>query len=231
MDKQIEKHELEERAISRESTGAYAYTSISASAVGGVVCAVLGLLFFLNNVLIVLPLAGLALSLMGYSAVRRSPDEVTGGSLARFGMAFSAFVLVGGITWHAWVFATEVREGYERISFRDLKDVPHTRQPYSETAETLDGKKVFLKGYIRPGIRGTNLKDFILVGDFGACCFGGSPKITDVVAVSILGDDRVSYGWGVRKISGTFRLNRKAAQTGEKEVPRVFYQIDADFVD
>ena len=125
---------------------------------------------------------------------------------------------------------TEVPDGYNRISFRMLKDDPTTDKPYSEKAEELDMTPVFLKGFVRPGNKRKNLKDFILVGDFGSCCFGGSPEITDVVAVSIKSDKRVNYGLRIRKIAGTFRLNRNAAVTQEKEVPRVFYQIDADIV-
>ena len=112
-----------------------------------------------------------------------------------------------------------------------LKDDLKTKLVWSEQAEELDGKKVFIKGWVRPGNRKDNLKDFILVGDMGSCCFGGSPKITDVVAISIKGDERVSYSWKLRKIHGTFRLNRQAAPTGEKDIPKVYYQIDADSVE
>ena len=111
-----------------------------------------------------------------------------------------------------------------------LKDDSKTQLAYSESAEELDGKKVFLKGYVRPGNRKTNLKEFILVGDWGSCCFGGSPKITDVVAISLPDDQRVNYSLRLRKIAGTFRLNRNAVRTSEKDVPRVFYQIDADII-
>ena len=139
-------------------------------------------------------------------------------------------LLIGGTSWHTYVYMTEVPDGYDRISFRMLKPNKKTSLPYSETAEELDGSKVFLKGFVRPGTHRTNLRDFILVGDFGSCCFGGNPEITDVVAISIQGDERVNYSLRVRKIAGTFRLNRRAAPTDEKEVPKVYYQIDADIV-
>jgi hypothetical protein len=173
---------------------------------------------------------GLALSLIGYSSIRRLPEELTGKALARFGIVVSSLFLAAGVSWHGYVYVTEVPEGYDRISFRDLKDDLKTPLPFSEQAEALDGKQVFLKGWVRPGNRKDNLKDFILVGDLGSCCFGGSPKITDVVAISIKGDDRISYSWSLRKIAGTFRLNREAAHSNEKDIPRVFYQIDADEV-
>ncbi len=102
--------------------------------------------------------------------------------------------------------------------------------PYSKEAEQLDGKKVFLRGWVRPGDRKKKLKKFILVGDFGSCCFGGNPKISDVVGVVIQTDETVDYSFRMRRIGGTFRLVKEAAKTGESEVPRVFYQIEADYI-
>ena len=74
------------------------------------------------------------------------------------------------------------------------------------------------------------LKEFILVGDFGSCCFGGDPKITDVVAVTIIGDDTVDYGYSLRRVAGTFRLNQRTRRTKEKDVPQVFYEIHTNEV-
>ena len=74
------------------------------------------------------------------------------------------------------------------------------------------------------------LKEFILVGDWGTCCFGGNPKITDVVAVKIVGDQTVDYGYSVRRVVGTFRLNKSTRRTNEKDIPQVFYEIEAEQV-
>jgi hypothetical protein len=229
MDKQLESSERFESDLQGDEQVLH-YRSISKAALAGSVFAVVGLLFLISNLLFVLPMIGLALSLIGLSVTRRYPDELTGKAAARFGLLVSGLTLLAGTAYHGYVIATEVPRGYQRISFRMLKDDPKTRLAFGEQAADLDGKKVFLKGWIRPGNRKDNLKDFILVGDFGTCCFGGSPKITDVVAVSIRGDERVSYGWNVRKVAGTFRLNREAAVSSEKGIPRVFYQIDADMV-
>ena len=66
------------------------------------------------------------------------------------------------------------------------------------------------------------------MGDFGDCCFGGNPKITEVVAIKIIGDETVDHNYSLRKIAGTFRLNQATKQTSEDEVPRVYYEIEAD---
>jgi hypothetical protein len=229
MDKQIDSSELYASDIA-DTGNIFHYRSISKAALAGIIFSITGFLFFISSLLIVLPLAGFALCLIGLSSIKRLPEELSGKSVAKTGLILSGVTLLIGSALHGYTIATEVPEGYERISYRMLKDDPKTLLEYSEKAEELDGKKVFLKGWIRPGNRTNNLKDFILVGDFGSCCFGGSPKITDVVAISILGDERVSYGWKMRKIAGTFRLNRKKASTTEEGVPSVYYQIDADIV-
>ncbi len=219
MDKTLETKEL-----------AIGYQSVCKTAVVSLIFAVIGLTYFVSSVLILLPLIGIGFGLIAVSNLRRYPDELVGKEIARVGLALSATVLIGGTMYHTYVYMTEVPEGYERISFRMLKDDKKTPLDYSEQAEQLDGTKVFLKGYVRPGNRKKNLKEFILVGDWGSCCFGGSPKITDVVAVSLPDDQRVNYSLRIRKIAGTFRLNKNAAPTSEKEVPRVYYQIDADII-
>ena len=206
------------------------YRSISKSAIAAAIFSLLSLTFLVAAVLIVLPLIALALSLIAISNIRKYPEELVGGSVARLALLLSSGVLLGGLAWHTYVYLTEVPDGYQRISFRMLKNDKDTDLPFAEKALELDRQKVFLKGFVRPGAKRKNLKKFILVGDFGSCCFGGSPDITDVVAISIQGEDRVNYGLRVRKIAGTFRLNQRATPTAEKEVPKVYYQIDADIV-
>lgn len=220
MDKPIDSTELD-----------ISYRTVSKAAVASCFFVILGALCVLiSKLLVVIPLIGFALALIGLSGINKYPEEMMGRPVAKFGLIGSLVVFLGGTFFHVYDYLTEVPEGYDRISFRMLKDDDDTPLPFSEQAEALDGQKVFLKGFVRPGNKRKNLKDFILVGDFGSCCFGGSPKITDVVAISIQGDERINYSFRVRKIAGVFRLNREAALTDENDVPRVFYTIEADIV-
>ena len=153
-----------------------------------------------------------------------------GKKAAIFGLAISLICFVCAASTHAYIYYTEVPEGYQRISFNDLRPNKRTQLPYSEKADLFDGKKVFVRGYVRPSNKRKNLKNFIMVGDWGQCCFGGNPKMTDVIGVSIQTDDTVDYGLGVRKIGGTFRLNKQLKRTGDDEVPAIIYEIEADHV-
>lgn len=206
------------------------YRELSKTAVVSVVFLVLGLTALWHPVFLVMPLLGVFFAVLALLGIRRYPEELVGRPIALAGLVGCGCLVAGSIGMHSWIYATEVPEGYQRISFSDFRPNPRKSLPWSEKVEALDGKKIFVKGYIRTSKRKYNLKNFILVGDFGECCFGGSPKITDVVAVSILGDKTANYSWSVRRVTGTFRLNRQPLQLGDDEVPQVYYTIEADDV-
>ena len=49
----------------------------------------------------------------------------------------------------------------------------------------LDGKKVFIKGYMYPSSQMTGIREFVLCRDNGTCCFGGQPRLTDMIRVKL----------------------------------------------
>ena len=206
------------------------YRSVCKSAVLAVVLAIFSASVWLSSAFLIFPLIGALLGGYALLQFRRYPDELTGRPLATWGLWLSVASLVGGMGWHAYCYNTEVPPNYERISFRALRPERGTTKPYATATEELDGKRVFIKGYVRPSDLKKNLKNFILVGDFGQCCFGGSPKMTDVIAVSLQNDLTVDYSWRLRHIGGTFRLNRNPRRIAEKEVPQVVYTIEADYL-
>lgn len=209
----------------------FAYRSVSKAAVASIIFAVLGALTsFLAAHFVLLPALALGFGLLAMSSFRRYPDELTGQLAAKIGIVLGLICVVGATGFHAYIYNTEVPEGYQRISYGDLRPNARVALPFSPKARQFDGKKVFLKGYVRPSAKRRKLKNFILVGDFGDCCFGGNPKMTEVVAIRIVGDETVDHGYSLRKIGGTFRLNERSTATSDKEVPSVFYEIEADHI-
>ncbi len=209
----------------------FAYRSISKASVSSIIFAVLGALTaFLAPHFVILPVLGLAFGCVAVVNFRRFPEELSGKLAAHVGIALSLICLVGATAYHSYVYSTEVPDGYRRISYGDLRPNSRTQLPFSEKAREFDGNKVFLKGYVRPSAKRRKLKNFILVGDFGDCCFGGNPKMTEVVAIKILGDETIDHGYSLRKIGGTFRLNERSKRTSDDEVPAVFYEIEADHI-
>lgn len=220
-------------ALSNPNSGEneFAYRSISKAAIASIIFAVLGALTsFLAAHFVILPALGLVFGLIALASFRRYPEELTGKLAAKAGIVLGLVCLVGATAYHTYIYNTEVPEGYRRISYGDLRPNSRTHVPFSEKAREFDGNKVFLKGYVRPSAKRRKLKNFILVGDFGDCCFGGNPKMTEVVAVKILGDDTIDHGYTLRKIGGTFRLNESRKRTSDDEVPLVYYEIEADHI-
>ncbi len=207
------------------------FRSVSKSAVACLVFAILSAAAFMAQLFVILPIIGIGCGVAALAGIRRYPDELVGRTPARIGLAVCVAVLIGSVAMYSYIYATEVPPDHRRISFYDLRDNKKTNLPYSEKAKELDGQKVFIKGYVRPPSgKKKRLKNFIMVGDFGDCCFGGSPKITEVIAVKINSSDTVDYSYGLRRIGGTFRLNPNTAPVNEKEVPQVFYEIEANHV-
>jgi len=207
------------------------YRSVSKAAVACLAFAVLSVSAFMAQVFVLLPILGVGFGLVAMANFRRYPNELVGKKPAMVGLIICALFLVASVSMHAIIYATEVPENYQRISFRDLAPNKKTSLPFSEKAMNFDGKQVFIKGYVRPPSgKKTKLDKFIMVGDFGDCCFGGSPEITDVIAVKIKIDETVNYSYGLRRIGGVFRLNPNSVAPDEKEIPRVYYEIDANYV-
>ena len=222
---------FQERPTLADPEQEFRYRSLSKPAVASLTFAILGLTSFLHPVFVLLPTLGIGFGLIALTSFKKFPDEFVGKTAAKIGFFLSLICLISSVAMHAVIYATEVPDGYQRVTYSNLRDNPKTALPFAEKAKELDGQKVFMKGYVRPGVKKRNLRDFILVGDFGDCCFGGNPKITEVVAVHIVDDEKtVNYGFALRRIAGVFRLNPNTKSTREKDVPQVFYEIEADYV-
>lgn len=179
--------------------------------------------------LLVLSIAGIACGLFGLRAIRRWPDEYSGKTLALTGLVAHAVLLFGGSSAHAYVYATEVPEGYQRVSFYEfqqpdsLPDVPTAR------ALEFNGEDIFLKGYIHPSSGSGMLRRFILVPDLGTCCFGGQPKSTDMIEVTLAKGQTVRGGLTKLKLAGKFTVNPYNHRAADFD-NQIYYQMRAEYV-
>jgi len=180
-----------------------------------------------------IPLAGIAVSALSLSKIRRQPECYTGGGLAATGLALSLLFLVTGLAYGGYVYATEVPEGYARISFNGMKpDEVQERNGAIVPPEiaALDGKKVFIKGYIRPDSVTVNrgIDRFLLVRDNNQCCFGDLSKIQyyDQIDVDMEGSERVDYSQGVFRMGGILRIAPENAAPGSREP---VFTLQADY--
>jgi hypothetical protein len=180
-----------------------------------------------------IPLIGIIISLWSFSKIRRNPEQYTGGTLAKTGLVLSLFFLVVGVSYGRYVYLHELPDGYERISFNEMKpDELQERGGVIVPPEIkeLEGKKIFIKGYIRqdsvPIMRG--IDKFLLVRDNNQCCFGDLSKVKyyDQILVSMIGDHRVDYSQGVFRIGGVLHIEPQYAVPG---APRPVFSLKADY--
>jgi hypothetical protein len=161
-----------------------------------------------------IPLIAMLLSLRAWLQIRRHSDQYTGRPLAITGFVLATFFLVTGVGYGSYVYATEVPEGYTRITFGKLKpneiDV-RGGNPVPDDVAALQGQKVFIKGYIRPDSLAVrkNAKAFLLVRDNNQCCFGDFSKVKyyDQIQVDLQGPLTVDYSTGIFRIGGILQIH------------------------
>ncbi len=176
---------------------------------------------------LVLPLFGFIMGFVGLSNIRKYPAELTGKSAAGLGTMLGMVLFIGGIGCHVLIYSTEVPEGYERLPFEVLKADSRMPDFPPPAAQEMDGKQVFIKGYIYPGQQRLNLKEFVLVPDLGTCCFGGSPKQTHMIEVILNGDLKLDYSMTKRRLAGVLKVNPTLQPVQGR--PGVYYQLIADY--
>jgi len=168
------------------------------------------------------------LGLLAARTIRRYPTEYTGTRLAKCGLIGGLALSAVGIGVASYTHATEVPPGYTRVGFWELQPDPdEPGLPIAPKAIELTGQKVFIKGYMHPGVASMGRVDhFILVRDMGTCCFGGQPKATDMIEVYVPDDkEKVAYSRRSLKLSGTFFLADHPTQS--LGLNNVWYHLEA----
>ena len=77
----------------------------------------------------------------------------------------------------------------------------------------LDNEKIFLKGYMYPTRQTEGIQVFVFCRDSGDCCFGGTPKVEDMIVVRLEGDKTTDFAPGLVSVAGTFKLRRNLDET------------------
>ena len=214
------------------------YEQYRAISIAAVVTLVLGLmsLFSLLGVIwdapasvLAIPILGTVVGWLAIRKLKRRSNELTGMPVAVTGAILSVVCLVFGGTYSQYRYSTEVPEGYQRVSFLKLEPVlSRPDLPVSPEALELEGKKVFVKGYVLSDDKGVALKNFAIVPDLGDCCFGGTPKLYKLIESEIKTKDRVGFSFFKRGFGGTFRVDpRQKDPTG---LQGAHYYLDIDYI-
>lgn len=216
----------------RDASGeAYAeYRSLSGGAVVSMILGVLSIVALLPDfwILKVIPLLGIVAGSTSLARIRRRPDEFSGRKLALAGTVTSLVLFLVGTGWAAYEIAVEVPEGYQPIDYSVLKHPdPRFVSLPAPAAQALDGKKVFLRGYMFPPDHDTGIAAFLLCRDNGDCCFGGQPPPSDMVFIKLENPLQTNYSRRLRRVAGTFHV--AGSRYGDVKSD-VLYQLDADYI-
>ncbi len=207
------------------------YRSISSLAVTSLLIGFISMVTILAVMMAPIALAGIGLGIWAVITVRKNVATQTGLPLAYAGIVLSTIALVAGTSRYVYEEYINLPEGYEVIAFGLLQEQPGqpAGQPVPDSALELDGKQVLLRGYVYPHAQKTGLKNFVLVPDFDTCCFGGQPKLTDMVEVRLVEPLSVDFSFNRRKIGGTLRVHQDLKKI--EDLTGVFYELEADYVD
>ena len=191
------------------------YRAVAGTAIAAAVTAALSPLAFFDWSLAVVPVVGIVLGAMAYRTIAQRPDVFIGRPLAIGAIVLSAVSLVAGLITLSRAYAAELPDGYERLNYGLLQPLPgDPSDAVPDTARTMDGRNVLLKGYIYPGKQQTGITQFLLVRDQGDCCFGGNPKITDRVLVQLKDPSHpkgINFSSRLTKIAGRFAIRPMGA--------------------
>ncbi|MEM7478607.1 MAG: DUF4190 domain-containing protein [Planctomycetota bacterium] len=217
---------MEETTFS--SSESESYQSVSRSAIASLLLGFCGLGAFFLSFLVVLPVLGVVFGIIAIRSIRRFPDELQGHQFAVAGSILCLAAVVLAPTYHAYVYFTEVPDGYERLDFALLKASDSSDFPPAEALD-FNGKQVFIKGYIHPtSMDNAMSKNFVLVPDLGTCCFGGQPPLTHMIEVKLTGDQYARKSYRKQRLAGTLKVtpNKKPVDG----LDGVFYQLKADIL-
>jgi hypothetical protein len=205
------------------------YRAVSQAAVASAVCGGLSFLTVFGAYFIVVPAAGLALGWNARQRIREVPGELTGRGLAWAGMVLSVVLgtLGAGALW-----AYDLRDvpwGYKKVAWDGLQpDAKDPTELLPPEAKDLDGKRIFIKGFMYPGDRSIGIKEFILVPTLSHCNFC-SPQIksTEMILADLQGDLTTVYKRRETAIGGVLRIDELEVAKPLGGFP---YVIEVDYV-
>ena len=229
-----------------EDGNEFEYRPLSTGAIISVVFGLLSLLTFLAGrdslqaclMLCPIPMIGLVVGMRALGSIRAMPNQLGGRSAGIAGVLLSCIGLFGGVSYASYVHVTEVPEGYTRTSFIEMRpdevDERHGKVIPDEIKD-LEGKQIFIKGFIRPGTTVTKsgkpvrngATRFLLVRDNNECCFGDQNKIKyfDQMLVTMM-KEPMDDTRQLTRVGGVLRI--LPAELRGPNIP-VFF-LDADYL-
>ena len=187
---------------------------------------ILGLLSFLTMFswwFVIVPLLGLVIGWLALQKIFTTQKEITGFKLAVLGMSLSLVFGIIGMSWHYWSYHNLIPSGYILVEFSDLAADPKTGKIPDKILE-LDGKNVFVPGYMFPKANMSGITEFALVRTLQRSKFDSTTSDpTETIYVRMISGQKLNYRTDLVKVGGVLRVNKDDYQTNNPP-----YRIDAE---
>jgi len=200
------------------------YRSVSLAAVLSIVFGVPSVLTFFHWSFWLVPAIGVVLGWTALGRIHRAPEDLTGSILARVGIGLCVVLGLVGAGGSRLVEARQIPPGYRAVSFDDLQPLPGQLVP--KIAHELEGKKIFITGFMYPGRRSTRIRQFVLVPSRSHCGFCSRQlKSSEMIDVRLSGDLTADFKTSTSRVGGIFRLDEAQVGSPYGALP---YRIEAD---
>lgn len=172
---------------------------------------------FLTEFALPLCVFAFVLSFLAFRRISRSEGEFGGKHWAGIGLVASATFFAGGVARISHAYATEVPEGYTRVHF--VKDISEKEfvdkgglfELHPDVAK-LDGKKIYIKGFMWQVKQSTGISNFVFLKDNGKCCFGGQPQAFHKMIVKMKPGKSADKFDGLVAVAGVLRCHPDQAR-------------------
>jgi hypothetical protein len=212
------------------------YRALNVTAILSLVFSAFSILTVFGWIFWAVPILSIALAVRALKHIRYASLEYTGEGFARAGIAVAIVLWLSGMYIQNYIKQHTVPSGYKPITFDYLQ--PNPDQPGEiippaafelEPSDNNPDKRVFIQeGYIYPGRRSINIKEFILVPTLGHCNFCTRQlRSTEMINVKLSGDLTVDYSSRPIKLGGKLHIDREQAVNPFGGLP---YQLEADYL-
>ncbi len=183
-------HEYDDGRAAVEATD---YKNINSLTVLALVFAIIGGLGFFFKYLIVFPVIGLVLGIIALRKILHAPDEIGGFILTNIAIGLAFAIAISSFSTQVWMYYHKAPAGFEVVDFNAMA-IDKKTGTVPENIVALNGKKVFIEGFMYPTNRQSGIEDFTMVRTLAHCKYcspGTNPA--DMIAVQLEKGMAVNY--------------------------------------
>ena len=104
---------------------------------------------------------------------------------------------------------------FDDVKFEIEKNEDFSRQLLTDKINNFEGKRIKIRGYIRPSFKQTGIEKFILVRDNQECCFGPGAMIYDCMIVGMKKGTATEFTTRPITVEGDFYLKEFEGPDGK----------------